>query len=87
MVAVCSACNPPPSSNSEAARAITRVHSVRCRAGVLSTPLALSMLSTIAPLSAEVTKKITIIRSEITLRALVAGKNSMKRNKPTAGFS
>ena len=54
---------------------------------MLSTPLALSMFNTMAPLSAEVTKKMTIISNEMTLSIFVAGRNSMKRNNPTAGFS
>ena len=61
IVAVCSAPKPPLIKSVAEIAAIIPAHKTRWKTGVSSTPPEAIMLSTKAPLSADVTKKMTII--------------------------
>ncbi len=78
-VAVCSAFRPSASKSAMASAPISTDQKMRCQTGASSTPEA-SMSTTSAPVSAEVTKKISTISTEKKDIAVVQGNCSRKTN-------
>ncbi|SVK54730.1 Uncharacterised protein [Acinetobacter baumannii] len=84
MVTVCSALSPPAISKAMATMPISDAQKMRCHTGVLLEPPEARVSTTMAPESADVTKKTITIAMAINESTLENGKCSRKLNNAKA---